>query len=249
MSQGISFNIYVMSYRRAHEIMTKDLVEYCTYVVREEEAQEYRDAGIEDLLIIPNGATTSTGCRIFNWVTTFFWIIENTPEDVVCILDDDIQSFIYRTIDRVNIRKDKQNHQEVATSEIERIAQLLVDLNLGFACDMPNKALYAYSGEFEFKCTPAGVRWVNKAAFKAVCRPEDDAASDVDIVMQELLKNRIILNPRYFCGDNIMYTNKGGSDHITSEANEQYKLAMKNKWGRYFDFDNKKNIVKINVKR
>lgn len=238
-----------MSYRRANKIMTKDLVEYCTYVVREEEAQQYRDAGVTDLLVIPTEATTSTGCRIFNWVTTFFWIVENTPEEVICVLDDDIMTFLYRTINRVNMKKDIPNHIEVATSEIERIGQLIVDLNLGFACDTPNAALYAYQQEFGFKGTPGSVRWVNKSAFKAVCKPEDDAASDVDIVMQELLRNRIILQPKYFIANNIMYTNEGGSSHITSEDNEQYKLAMKNKWGRYFDFDNKKNIVKINVKR
>lgn len=249
MSQGISFNIYVMSYRRAYKIMTKDLVDYCTYVVREEEADAYRNAGVNNLLVIPTGATTSTGCRIFNWVTTFFWIIENTPEDVICVLDDDIKNFFYRTDRLVNISKDVPNPKDIVTSEIERIAQLLVDLNLGFACDNPSMALYSYTSEFEFKCTPAGIRWINKGAFKAVCRPEDDAASDVDIIMQELLRNRIILNPRYFCGENLMYNNKGGSDEISMEANNQYILAMKNKWGKYFKFDHKRNIVKINVKR
>lgn len=249
MSQGISFNIYVMSYRRADKIMTKDLVEYCTYVVREEEADAYRMAGIEDLLIIPTGATTSTGCRIFNWVTTFFWIIENTPEDVICVLDDDMRNFRYRIKENLNIKSSYKNYAEIATSEIERIAQLLVDLNLGFGCDNPSSAPYAYRGEFEFKGTPAGMRWVNKSAFKATCRPEDDAASDVDIVLQELLKNRIILQPRYFIGNNVMYTNEGGSDQFSSDDNKKYHLAMMNKWGRYFKFDYKKNIAKINVKR
>lgn len=116
-------------------------------------------------------------------------------------------------------------------------------------CESPSRAMYAYAGEFEFKGTPAGVRWVNKAAFKAVCRPEDDAASDVDIVFQELLKNRIILQPRYFIGNNIMYTNEGGSDGFSMNINKDFHLAMKNKWGKYFKFDYKRNIVKINVKR
>lgn len=238
-----------MSYKRSHQIMTKDLVEYCTYVVREEEAHLYREAGIDNLLVIPKNAVTSTGCFIFNWVTTFFWIIENTPEDVLCILDDDIKSFLYRLDTADNIRKDFKDYKKVATEEIERIAQLLVDLNLGFACDSPQRALYQYTSEFKFLGTPGSVRWVNKSCFKSECRPEDDAASDVDIVMQELLKNRIILQPRYFLGENIMYTNEGGSDQFTSEDNRQYHIAMKNKWRKYFDFDYKRNIVKIKVKR
>lgn len=249
MNRDISFNIYVMSYKRSHDIMTCGLVDYCTYVVREEEAELYRNAGVENLLIIPKGAETSAGCRIFNWVTTFFWIIENTPEDVICILDDDIKSFLYRLDTSTNLVKDVKNYRAVATNELERIAQLIVDLDLGFACDSPQKSPYQYTSEFKFLGTPGSIRWINKKCFKAECLPEDDAASDVDIVMQELLKNRIIIQPRYFLGDNIMYTNDGGSDQFTSEDNRQYHLAMKNKWMKYFDFDYKRNLIKINVKR
>lgn len=238
-----------MSYKRSNKILTKDLLEYCTYVVREEEEQLYRNAGVEDLLVIPADATTSTGCRIFNWVTTFFWIIENSPEDVICILDDDIKNFLYRTKDSINIKSEFDRHKEISTTELERIAQTIVDLNLGFACDNPQKALYVYLQEFMFKGTPGGIRWVNKRKFKAVCKPEDDAASDIDIVMQELLHNRIILQPRYFLANNIMYVNEGGSDQFSMDDNKIFHLAMKNKWGRYFGFDYKKNIVKINVQR
>ena len=49
MIPGITFNIYVMSYQRPHKIMTKNCLEYCTYVVREEEADAYRNAGIDDM--------------------------------------------------------------------------------------------------------------------------------------------------------------------------------------------------------
>ncbi|MCI8602265.1 MAG: hypothetical protein HFE45_11880 [Oscillospiraceae bacterium] len=77
------FGIYCMSINRWNAIMTKNLFEYCTYVVREEQADKYREAGIDDLLVIPAGA-------VHNFMTTFYWIIENTPEEVICIVDDDI---------------------------------------------------------------------------------------------------------------------------------------------------------------
>ena len=40
-----AFNIYVMSYMRPNRIMTQDHFEYCTYVVREEEAELYVKGG------------------------------------------------------------------------------------------------------------------------------------------------------------------------------------------------------------
>ena len=83
MSQNITFNIYCMSYMRPDAIMTKNVFEYCTYVVRAEEEEAYRKAGIEDILVIPEG-------KVHDFMSTFYWIIENTPEDVICIVDDDV---------------------------------------------------------------------------------------------------------------------------------------------------------------
>lgn len=238
-----------MSYHRSDAILSKDLFEYCTYVVREEEADKYRDAGIDDLLVIPNGATTESGCRIFNFITTLHWLIENSKEDVIFVADDDIKYFEYRTDVGTNIKTTFANHREIVTSEIERIAQLLVDLNIGLAYDSPCASLYAYTSELAFKGTPGGIRWINKRALKATVRPEDDAASDLDMIMQELLKNRITLQTMYFLARNIQYTNAGGSDEFSSGDNKIFHLAMKNKWGKYFDFDYNRNIPKINVKR
>lgn len=44
-----------MSYQRPDKILTKHLFEYCTYVVRGKEADAYRHAGIEDMLVILEG--------------------------------------------------------------------------------------------------------------------------------------------------------------------------------------------------
>lgn len=91
MTPGITFNIYVMSYQRPHKIMTKNCLEYCTYVVREEEADAYRNAGIDDMLVIPKDATLECGGKVHSFMSTLYWIIENTPEDVIFVADDDIK--------------------------------------------------------------------------------------------------------------------------------------------------------------
>lgn len=230
-----------MSYKRANAIKTKDLLEYCTYVVRAEEEEAYRNAGVTDLLVIPDGA-------VFSFMSTLYWIIENTPEDVIFIADDDIERFLYRMKDTRNIELDSGlPDMETATSEIERIAQLIVDLNIGLAFDQNSIAPYAYDAEFKFVGVPAHMRWINKKAFKATYHRSDDAASDIDMMMQELLKNRVILQPKYIVAKAHMDTNEGATR--TRKGHLILIEALKNKWGKYYGYNHKRNIPLINVKR
>ena len=230
-----------MSYRRPKEIKTKHLLEYCTYVVREEEAEAYKASGIDDMLVIPDGAVKS-------FMSTLYWIIDNAPEDVMFIADDDIERFVYRMNDTANIEDEDGNpDKERATAEIERIAQLMVDLNVGYAFDQPTLAPYAYDCEFKFVGMPGHIRWINKLALKAKYDPKDPAASDVDMMMQELLKNRIILQPRYLCAKAGMDLNEGATR--TRQGHLALVESMKNKWGVYYDYNLKRNVARINVKR
>lgn len=237
-----------MSYRRSDAILTNDLVEYCTYVVRAFEAEKYRQAGINDLLIIPDDAKISCGEEVHDFMTTLWWIIENTPEGVIAVLDDDISTFIYRLDDAIPIKSDIKNHKEIVTSELERIGQILLDLNLGLACDNPNGNLFNYTQEFTFKGMIGAMKIFNKNALKAKYDPEDPAMSDIDIVMQELYQNRIILQPRYIQARAAIDKNKG-STQTSSADNYEFLCAMKTKWGKYYDYNFKKNQASINVKR
>lgn len=241
MSQNTSFNIYCMSYKRSNRIMTKNLFEYCTYVVREEEAEAYRTAGIEDMLVIPAG-------KVRSFMSTLYWIIENAPEDVIFIADDDIEKFVYRLDDTRYLElPNGYPDRETITAEVERIGQLIYDLDIGLAFDQPTLAPYAYDAEFHFVGMPGHIRWINKTALKAKYDPKDHAASDVDMMMQELRYNRICIQPRYICVKADMDTNEGA----TRTRNGHYILAesMKNKWGKYYEYDFKRNIGKIRVKR
>ena len=243
MNQNTSnnFNIYVMSYRRPERILSKHLFEYCTYVVREEEADAYRKNGIDDMIVIPDGAVRS-------FMSTLYWIIENTPEDVLFISDDDIEKFVYRMDDTKYLEiSDGIADKETVTSEVERIGQLIYDLNIGFAFDQPTMAPYGYDQEFRFVGMPGHIRWINKKALKARYDPKDPAASDVDMMMQELLHNRIILQPRYLCVKAGLDLNEGASR--TREGHMILVEAMKNKWGKYYGYNYKRNIAQIAVKR
>ena len=239
-----TFGIYVMSYQRYNRVVTQDLFEYCTYVVRECEAELYKEAGVKNLLVIP------ADCPCWSFMDTLYWTIWNTPEDVIFISDDDITRFIYRMDDWQPISKTTcANPIETATAEIERIGQILYDLDLGLAYDGPQKTLFAYDREWNFKGMPGHCRWVNKKALKAKYDYKDDATSDVDMALQEMLYNRITLQPKYFLSDaGQMETNKGGST-LTRQQTINYRLALENKWGKYYEFDIKKNQAKINIKR
>lgn len=244
MENELSFNIYVMSYQRSDRIVTQNVLEYCTYVVREKEAELYRKAGVKDLLVIP------ADCPCYNFMDTLWWIIWNTPEDVIFIADDDITRFVYRMNDWLPINYENfTNPIETATAEIERIAQILVDLDLGLAYDGPQKTLFQYTSEWNFKGMPGHCRWINKKCLKAKYDYKDEASSDIDMAMQEMLYNRITLQPKYFLSDaGMMETNEGG---VTQSRQDtiNYRLAMENKWGKYYFYDIKKNQAKINVKR
>lgn len=239
-----TFNIYVMSYQRSDRIVTQGLFEYCTYVVRESEAELYKKAGVKNLLIIP------ADCPCWNFMDTLWWIIWNTPEDVIFISDDDITRFAYRMYDYTPIDYDNfADPVATTTEEIERIGQLLYDLNLGLAYDGPQKNLHFYDKEWNFKGMPGHCRWVNKKALKAKYDYKDDAACDIDMAMQEILYNRITLQPKYFLSNGgEMETNSGG---VTMTRNETIaiRMAMENKWGKYYEYNVRNNQARINIKR
>ncbi len=236
----ITFNIYVMSFRRAKCITSHKLFDYCTVVVREEEAEEYRANGINNLLVIPKGA-------VRNFMTTLYWIIENTPEDVIYVCDDDCNDFVYRQRDTIPITSTETGEADtnVITQEIERVAQMLVDLNLGIASDNASMSIYAYCSEFAFVGMPGHMRWINKACLKAKYDDKDPCASDIDMVMQELCMNRIILQPRYLSVNSVVGTNTT-EDRVTQKV---FIENMKNKWGKYYGFNYKRNIASIKVQR
>lgn len=242
MNPNTLFNIYCMSYRRSNKILTKHLFEYCTYVVREKEADAYRHAGINDMLVIPEG-------EAWSFMSTLYWLIQHVPEDVIFVADDDIEKFVYRLDTTTYLEtKDGSPDKEKITSEVERIAQLIYDLNIGLAFDQPTLAPYAYSAEFSFIGMPGHMRWINRKALKAVYDKYELTASDVDMVMQELLRNRIILQPKYLCVKAGMDLNAGST--ITSRKKRMLFVdAMKNKWGKYYDYNYKRNIALIRVKR
>ena len=234
----LSLGIYVQSYHRYDKILTQQLLERCTYVVRESEAELYRQAGVNSVWAAPDE-------EVNNAIKTYWWIVDHAPEDIIFIADDDIEDMMYR-ID--NITRLEKN-QDSIMAEIERIAQLMADLDVGYACIDATGIPYGYDGEFAFKGTSGSMKWVYKKRLKA--RPDENCKYnyDLDLVLQELLMNRIILKPRYIICKDFQDTNAGGDSSKLRQDQIDSIENMKRKWGKYFGYDFKKNRPRIKVPR
>ena len=238
---GPTFQIYIPSYKRAKTCTAHLLVEYGIYIVRESEYEEYKEA----LKDFPNiGVQAVEDSQICGLTEVNQWLIDNAPEDIIAVLDDDIHHFYYRMFDTVTIKD-----PETITAELERVAQAIWDLGIGFGATDATIRPWNYDAEFSFKGCTGAVRWVNRKTFKSKCNKELEYNYDIDLVLQELLTNRVILKPKYFCSKGLTDTNEGGASGKKRGDQETCINLMKAKWGKYFSYNMKTNVPHVNVKR
>lgn len=237
-----TFGIYIPSYKRAKTCNAHVFLEYGTYIVRQSEYNEYAEqlSEFSDHIKV-KGVPDHEICGL---TEVNQWLIDNAEEDVIAILDDDIHHFYYRTLDTISI-----DDAETVTSELERVGQIMYDLGIGFGATDATIRPWNYDCEFAFKGCAGAVRWVNRTTFKAKCNKELEYNYDLDLVLQELLYNRIIIKPKYFCSKGLTDTNEGGaSGKMRGDQVASIKL-MEQKWGKYFSYNLKTNVPHINVKR
>lgn len=98
-----------------------------------------------------------------------------------------------------------------------------------------------------FSQMPGHIRWVNKKKLRATYTRGELTPSDVDMALQELMYNRIILQPKYLCVKAFMDKNDGAKND--RRAFLEFTEAMRNKWGKYYAYNKKRNIGAIRVKR
>ena len=233
----MTFNIYVRSYNRYDNIMTANLVEYCTYVVRKSQKELYEKAGVKVLAV--DDELIDTGSKVLNW------LIENAPEDVICVLDDDLKGFKYR-LDKFYPITDKAT----ATMEIERFAQLITDLGIGYANVVGHQNLKFYDRPFKFVGVNGGVKIFNRAKVKGRFKEGIRFLYDDDFQLQELLYNRIVLLSMYFLNDSFIDTNKGGNnDNKSAKELQENHQTLEDTWGKYYKKPTGEGSGSLRVKR
>lgn len=229
--------IYVPSYGRAETTKTFEFLERCTYVVRKSEEKKYIARGIESIWAVEDDEIDNV-CKVVNY------IVDNSKERVIFMIDDDVESFIYR-MDKNVVIDDK----ETIMAEIERIAQIMTDLRVGFCAEDAAEAPWNYTQEFTFKGPPGAMRWFNKDAYKSRFREKVYHNCDIDVVLHELLVNRIILRPMYFCVKAGTDLNSGGNSSKTRREQKDCANDMLREWGKYFAYNWKTNKPAIRVQR
>ena len=238
MEKQRKLGIYIPSYRRSDTIVTHKLLEYYKVVVRQSEKEAYAKTIPEENIIAVEDSEIAGIVKVCNW------IVDNTEEDIIVVLGDDIPELIYRLDYNVKLRD-----PEIVTSELERIAQLMVDLDIGFGCTDATMAPWNYDKEFNFAGTCGGVFWVNKKKYKSRFNEEIGYCCDTDVVFQELLRNRVVFKPKYLCDHGGTDTNKGGNSSKSRESMVASYELMKQKWGKYFRYDLKSNKIYVQVSR
>ena len=80
--------VYCPSYRRSDCIMTQNILNDVTYVVRASEEEAYRNAGVRKLISAPDEEINSMS-------KVRQWILDNSPEDIIVQVDDDIKQQLF----------------------------------------------------------------------------------------------------------------------------------------------------------
>lgn len=234
-----TLGVYVPSYKRADQIKTWNVLNDCTYVVRESEEAAYRQAGITKILAAPDA-------EIDSLPKVRQWIIDHTPEDIVVQIDDDLQRFSYANKNNIVEIDDK----DVVDMELERVAQIISDLDIGFAAIQMQENVLKYSREFSFRSTIGQVCWFNKEALAGRYDENIRFKADIDFELQELLYNRIIIVPEYIRVKAVYDKNDGGNSVTKNTRTIQEAVEyMKNKWGVHYAHNFKSNVSRVNVRR
>lgn len=231
--------IYIISAGRwGRGVITgKNLMEY-RYVVRKSQEQMYRNNGFGDVLAVEDDKINSYG-KVFNY------LVENAEEDVIAIIDDDIDHFVYRKEKLEDI-----TDPEIVQSEFVRLAQIIYDLDIGLCAGTPNSNIYSFNGEFAWTGIPGAWKIVNRKKIKAKIDPTIGRNMDIDYLMQENLYNRIVLHERYFTSKEYRdeITNTTGT--VVSKTDIDVGLEkMELKWGKYFKYVKKRNLPVVRIKR
>lgn len=235
----VKAGIYVPSYKRSADTTTWKIVPGCRYVVRKSEEKLYRAAGVQNVIGVKDELICSFS-KVNNWV------IENAEETLICIMDDDIESFHYRigyTLERID-------DIGIVLDEICRMLQTMYDLRIGYGGITQTISPYNYNKEIALCGMTGQMRFVNRDVVKARF-PEIKFFPDIDFALTELMYNRIIFRPNYFCVRAGLETNGGGNNttRTSKQRYETYEKIMRPKWGKYFFYNKKNNTPYVTVPR
>lgn len=244
-----SIGVYIPSYRRAGKVKTLSVAPFAKLVVAESEAEEYSSVyGVDSVVSIPDEVQGNIA-RVRNH------ILDNSGDDAVCMMDDDISAFgKFRSCeeDRYGYERERLSGDSLARF-IERNTALCQELGLhlwGVNIQAANR-LYHQSEPFSLTKQVLGPFCVHVRS-KARYDEELPLKEDYDLFLQHLQRYGGVLRV-----NSAWYANAGSKGAVggcaamrdIAEEKRQFLLLQK-KWGsgvvkqdrsskREFDFNPK----------
>tara|TARA_R110000787_G_scaffold156160_1_gene270051 strand:- start:16544 stop:17284 length:741 start_codon:yes stop_codon:yes gene_type:complete len=225
------YNIYCASYKRSDICRTHKYLPSITYVVSEDEADEYKKVH-DKIMVVPNEVQGNLA-RVWNY------ILDKAPTDHVITIDDDIKYF-----GRWNCNVQEKLNSDQVHNMIQEGIQLAIDLDVrywGLNC-LADKGAYR-------EYTPFGMTSYIGGPFQAhnknPLRYDEEIylKEDYDMSIQVLNKFRknLRLNMYHYICEQA--TIKGGcADYRNVEREQIQNNLLQKKWGSTivrFDKSNK----------
>jgi len=215
---------YSPSYKRPEKSITQVNYPFVKLVVKEDEAEAYRNNG-NDIIVCPNEAQGNTG-RIRNW------ILDNLFDDADCLvlLDDDC---------RMIGRWENQKNYKFNPEELEEFCEIHTTLcrDLGFrfwglntVTDKgayreytPFSTLQFIGGPFQAHLKDSEIRYDTNLPLK----------EDYDITLQHILQYGGVLRVNYAHYDVKQAEQTGGcATYRNLEREKEQFFALQKKWGK-----------------
>lgn len=215
---------YAPSYKRTEKSITQITYPFVKLVVKEDEADQYRENG-NDIVVCPNEAQGNL-CRVRNW------ILDNLFDDADClVLVDDDCRMIGRWENQKNIKFNPEELEEFC----EINAQLCQDLGFkfwGLNCVTDKGAYREY--------TPFGFTQYIGGPFQAHLKDSEirydldlPLKEDYDITLQHCLRYGGALRVNYAHYDVKQAEQTGGCATYRNLAKEKEQFfALQRKWGK-----------------
>lgn len=215
---------YAPSYKRTEKSITQINYPFVKLVVKEDEADQYRENG-NDIVVCPNEAQGNL-CRVRNW------ILDNLFDDADClVLVDDDCRMIGRWENQKNIKFNPEELEEFC----EINAQLCQDLGFkfwGLNCVTDKGAYREY--------TPFGFTQYIGGPFQAHLKDSEirydldlPLKEDYDITLQHCLRYGGALRVNYAHYDVKQAEQTGGCATYRNLAKEKEQFfALQRKWGK-----------------
>lgn len=224
--------IVTPSYKRPRDCITAEYLSRATIAVHEFETGEYREHNENDLLVMPDDLQKQGMSVIRNW------ILDNTPEDEVLMIDDDIKYIgRFENTDRKKLSEGEVYHLiENGFRMARELGTKLWGINL------------QSDGKFYREYTPFSFSQVVLGPFMGIIKDEDirfderlGLKEDYDYALQVLNKYRKILRfNKYHYKARHIEDEGGAATHRTMKKEQNQAKLFQQKWGE--------DIVKIDRK-